>query len=79
VPREAVLSRALDVADQIARCGPVAVRAAKRAIDGGLDAPTLRKGLDVEWACYQEIVPTEDRLEALEAFAQKRKPVYRGR
>jgi enoyl-CoA hydratase/carnithine racemase len=79
VPREEVLEAALDLAGQIAACGPVAIRAAKRAMDGGLDAGTLEKGLELEWACYETIIPTEDRLEALEAFAAKRKPVYRGK
>ncbi|MGB0686318.1 MAG: enoyl-CoA hydratase, partial [Planctomycetota bacterium] len=50
----------------------------KAAIDGGLDLP-LEGALEHEAACYQCIIPTEDRLEALAAFAEKRKPVFRGR
>mgnify|MGYP002777878307 CR=1 FL=1 len=66
------------LARQIADNGPVAVRAAKAAIDQGCEQP-LPQGLKTEAACYERVIPTEDRLEALAAFAEKRKPVYRGK
>jgi len=68
---------ALAVAAEIAGNGPVAVRAAKAAIDDGCEAP-LPQGLEIEARCYERVLPTQDRLEALAAFAEKRKPVYRG-
>jgi enoyl-CoA hydratase/carnithine racemase len=68
----------LEVALTIAANGPVAVRAAKRAIDQGCELPQSA-GLEVEARCYELTLPTEDRLEALAAFAEKRKPVYKGR
>ncbi len=79
VPAEALEARALERAAEIARCAPLALRAAKRAIDEGLAAGSLAAGLDVEGRCYATIVPTEDRREALAAFAEKRSPDYRGR
>ena len=36
-------------------------------------------GLEIEQAYYAQIIPTEDRLEGLRAFKEKRKPVYKGR
>jgi enoyl-CoA hydratase/carnithine racemase len=60
------------------RNGPLALQAAKSAIDGGLDLPE-RAALEHEAACYQQIIPTEDRLEALAAFAEKRAPKFLGR
>jgi enoyl-CoA hydratase/carnithine racemase len=39
----------------------------------------LEEGLRIEQSAYQTILPTEDRLEALAAFAQKRRPVFSGR
>ncbi|MFN7964827.1 MAG: enoyl-CoA hydratase-related protein [Acidobacteriota bacterium] len=74
---DALESTAMTWAGQIARCGPLALRAAKRALDSS--AAGLAEGLAAEWQCYLEILPSEDRLEALAAFAAKRAPVFRGR
>ena len=73
-----VLARALEVAAMVAGSAPVAVRAAKAAIDDGLEL-TLEQGLTREKACYQRTLHTEDRAEALAAFAEKRRPQFRGR
>ncbi len=67
----------LEVARRIAANGPVAVRAAKRAIDQGSELP-LAEGLEVEAKCYERTLSTQDRLEALAAFAEKRPPRYEG-
>jgi len=69
---------ALALAEAIASNGPVAVRAAKDAIDGGVELP-LAQGLEHEARCYERVLGTQDRLEALAAFAEKRKPRYAGR
>ncbi len=76
-PAGGLRQSALELARAIAANGPVAVRAAKRAIDQGADLP-IAEGLEVEAQCYELVLPTQDRLEALAAFAEKRKPVYRG-
>ena len=62
----------------ILRCGPLALRSAKTAIEAGFDAG-LEEGLRIEQTAYQVIIPTEDRLEALAAFAEKRPPEFKGR
>ena len=62
----------------ILRCGPLALRSAKTAIEAGFDAG-LEEGLRIEQTAYQVIIPTEDRLEALAAFAEKRAPNFKGR
>ncbi|HET6202186.1 MAG TPA: enoyl-CoA hydratase-related protein [Planctomycetota bacterium] len=69
--------RAKEVASAIAANGPVAIRAAKRAIDQGFEVP-LAEGLALEGRCYEETIPTKDRLEALAAFREKRKPAFQG-
>ncbi len=69
---------ALELARAIANNGPIAVRAAKRAIDEGSELP-IEAGLEVEARCYAQTLPTRDRLEALAAFAEKRQPVFEGR
>ncbi len=67
-----------ELAGSIAANGPVAVRAAKRAIDVGCELP-LGEGLAVESECYAQTIETSDRLEALAAFSEKRKPSFEGR
>jgi enoyl-CoA hydratase/carnithine racemase len=73
-----LLEASLELARQIGENGPVAVRAAKAAIDQGSEQP-LVQGLETEARCYERVLPTQDRLEALTAFAEKRKPRYTGR
>jgi enoyl-CoA hydratase/carnithine racemase len=78
VPAAELERESLEMAREIARCGPVALRAAKRAIDAGLDADDLTRGLEVEREAYRLVLPTKDRIEALEAFAEKRPPRFEG-
>lgn len=80
--------KALEMAGSILSGGPVAIRMAKLALDKGsqLDLYALvthhshnsSSGLAFEQACYAQIIPTQDRLEGLAAFKEKRKPVYKG-
>ncbi|EPS42457.1 hypothetical protein H072_3594 [Dactylellina haptotyla CBS 200.50] len=64
----------VELAQKICEGGPLAIVAAKRAIKVGLDG-----GLDVEGLAYGAIIESEDKYEALKAFAEKRKPVFKGR
>ncbi|MFT7516987.1 MAG: enoyl-CoA hydratase/carnithine racemase [Myxococcota bacterium] len=57
--------------------GPLALQAAKAAIDLGSDLE-LEAALKQEADCYARIIPTGDRLEALAAFSEKRKPSFKG-
>lgn len=75
VSRPDLLAVAREMAERIAGQAPLAVRAAKRAIDAG---PGLAAALAAEWREYRFIVPTQDRLEGLRAFAERRPPVFRG-
>ena len=67
-----------ELARSITANGPQAVRLAKAAIERGAHLP-LDKALELEWAIYQETLESEDRQEALVAFAEKRKPRFQGR
>ncbi len=66
------------LAAQLANTAPLAVAAAKRAIDEGAHLP-IAEGLAVERRWYETTLGTEDRREGLRAFAEKRPPVFRGR
>ena len=67
----------LDFASEIIVNGPIAVRAAKEAIDKGIEVD-LQSGLAIEALSYAQVIPTSDRIEGLTAFKEKRKPIYKG-
>ena len=73
-----LMPQCLDMAGMIARNGPVAVEMAKYAITAGMQAD-LDTGLAIESNAYRIIIPTEDRLEALAAFKEKRAPRFKGK
>lgn len=56
---------------------PLAAAAALRAVDAARGTP-LEQGLMIEKDCYESVLRSADRREALVAFAEKRKPVFRG-
>ncbi|MBW2411867.1 MAG: enoyl-CoA hydratase/isomerase family protein [Deltaproteobacteria bacterium] len=66
------------MAAMICETGPVAIEQAKYAINYGIEAD-LHTGLALESNAYWVTIPTEDRLEGLAAFREKRKPVYKGK
>lgn len=73
-----LMDAALKLAGKIASNGPVAIQQAKFAINYGTEC-SLGVALPLESKAYEITIPTQDRLEALEAFAQKRKPVFTGK
>lgn len=70
--------KCINLAKEILKNGPIALRQAKFAIQNGMDSD-LKTGLEIEAKAYEVTIPTEDRLEALTAFAEKRKPNFKGR
>lgn len=77
VEPDMLLSRAREIAKEIALNGPVALSQAKYAIDKGLEV-SLPVGLAIESNAYAVTIPTKDRIEGLTAFREKRKPKYSG-
>lgn len=75
--KDAAYQKALEIATEILPNGPIGVRMAKKAIDQGLQVD-IHSGYAIEEACYAQVIPTADRLEGLKAFAEKRKPKYKG-
>ncbi len=67
------------LAQRMARHTPVALRLTKRALRDAEVAP-LRRGLELANDLYlEELMSTEDALEGLRAFVEKREPVWAGR
>ncbi len=64
--------------EPIANGAPIAQAAALEAIDRSFDT-TLEHGLELEKVSYDKVLVSEDRREALVAFAEKRKPRFVGR
>jgi enoyl-CoA hydratase/carnithine racemase len=73
-----VVDDAVEWIAPIADGAPIAQGAALEAIDRSFDT-TLELGLELERVSYDRTVVSEDRREALAAFAEKRKPVFKGR
>lgn len=75
---EELLLEAKAFASLMLKNGPIALQQAKFAIKQGMNAD-LNTGMMIEAKAYEVTIPTEDRLEALNAFADKRPPVFKGR
>ncbi|KAF2099974.1 mitochondrial methylglutaconyl-CoA hydratase-like protein [Rhizodiscina lignyota] len=71
--REKVLEITVQVAREICEGGPIAIRQALKAVNG------WEEGEAAENRAYEGVVKTQDRDEALLAFREKRKPVFKGR
>jgi enoyl-CoA hydratase/carnithine racemase len=72
------LDAALELADVVARRPPIAVRLGKQAVLAADETP-MAAGLAHERRLYELAMATEDRVEGMNAFVEKRKPVFRGR
>jgi len=77
VEPDQLMPTTLEMAWEIAKNGPIGVAQAKFAINNGMEA-SLGVALPLESKAYEVTIPTKDRLEALEAFAEKRKPIFKG-
>ncbi|TPE68391.1 enoyl-CoA hydratase-related protein [Halalkalibacterium halodurans] len=73
-----LLTEAVRLAEKVSVNGPLAVIQAKYAIHYGCQTD-LHTGLAIEAKAYETIIPTEDRLEALQAFKEKRPPQFKGK
>jgi enoyl-CoA hydratase/carnithine racemase len=77
VPADDVLEAATAMAQQFVNGPSVALRAAKQAIDGGLEMD-LASGLAWESQLFAALFATEDKVEGMAAFVEKRKPTFKG-
>ncbi|MBU5252112.1 enoyl-CoA hydratase [Lysinibacillus capsici] len=73
-----VLDKAQQLAQEMAKNAPLSLVQAKVAINQGVEVD-LATGLKIESLAYSALIPTEDRLEGLLAFQEKRAPQYSGK
>ena len=73
-----LMPQALEIARTIASKSPVSTRLGKHTLNV-IEDMTLRDGYRYEQDMTMQIGATEDSKEAMRAFAEKRKPVFRGR
>jgi E-phenylitaconyl-CoA hydratase len=78
VPLSELIPAAQKIANRINENGPLAVRAAKEAVQRGLQMP-LDHALRLERLFISELRESEDAWEGPRAFAEKRKPIYKGK
>jgi enoyl-CoA hydratase len=78
VPAGQARAKAAEVAATIAKNGPIAVRQAKKAIAYGSETD-LETAMILAIEAYNATVVTEDRLEGVRAFNEKRTPEFKGR
>ncbi len=78
VPPAALQDAALELARTLAAKAPLAAKYMREAVYGGLDLP-LDDGLRLEWHLGGLLRTTEDRVEGLRAFRDKRPPEFKGR
>jgi enoyl-CoA hydratase len=78
VPDGRLLERGNELARVIAANGPLAVSACLEAVQGGRDIP-LSEALRLEEEIFGRLCGTQDKMEGLGAFLDKRKPVWSGR
>ncbi len=68
----------LETAGRIAANAPLSVKQAKKSMHFGLQMD-IRTAMRFEIEAYNQLVPTEDRMEGIRSFNEKRKPVFKGR
>jgi len=78
VPLEQLMPTAIQLATVLAENAPLSVRAAKEAMYKAMDVGR-QAGLDAAKLIYEKVYASEDAIEGPRAFAEKRKPIWKGK
>jgi enoyl-CoA hydratase/carnithine racemase len=81
VPAGELMVAARRWAEAVLACSPMSIRASKATVAQGLDEPTVRAAYEsqMRYPAVAAMLKSEDLIEGPMAFAQKRKPEWKGR
>jgi enoyl-CoA hydratase len=79
LPTGGALEAALGLAAAMAANAPIGLKTAKSVINKGMDTADLDEAIGFESEGIRQVFQTEDKKEGVDAFVNKRKPVFKGR
>jgi len=78
VPLDQLMPTAMELAQVLAENAPLSIRCAKEAMYKAMDVGR-KEGIEAAKKIYEKVYNSEDAIEGPRAFAEKRKPVWKGR
>ena len=79
VPHDQLMDKAMEWAGMILECSPLSIRASKDVVYRSLDFDSLRASMEARYDSVKAMTSSEDFIEGPRAFAEKRKPDWKGR